>query len=623
MRNVKNTEQCDDIPNVRAIPEYALHKTILETSMDGFWLVDINGKILEVNKAYCELSGYSRSELLSMNIADVEAQESPSKIKKRIKFLNKTGSQGFITKHRCKSGKIIELEVSANSIKHDQISTFAFFRDITEKKEAQQALQASEERFRYTMDNMLEGCQIIGRDWKYLYVNNSVIKHSHKSKEELLGHTMSEVYLDFENTNIFSILKDCMEHFKSCQVENEFHFPDGSKGWFILSILPVPEGIFILSLDITKSMEIQKDLLNAKRDWENIFQAIGQPSLILDAKRNIIAANRTTVIMTGKPEEELIGKKCYEILHKKDSFPIDCPLENILISGSMETGEMEVEALEGTYIVACTPIFNEQNVLEKIIHIATDITQRKKAEKQVQEYQKQLKLMASEILLTEERERRRIAAGIHDDIGQRLAIIKYGIDSLLASETRSDILVSLRRQNKLISDAIEDVRSFTFRLSNPVLYEIGLEAAIESWMTDHIQNTSGIKCKFISDEPKLKLTEETRVILFQGVRELLMNILKHANATLVEVQINRSINDIIITVEDNGIGFNYKQEDMYQKEEKKGFGLFNLRERLDYLNGSLEFQKASPTGTLAKIYIPIEHDETTTERPYHENTNSG
>ncbi len=502
MRTVNNVRQCDDIPNAQAIPEYTLYKTVLETSMDGFCMVNKTGNIVEVNKSLCELTGYSRGELMKMNVADLEVLESNAEIEKHIILVGKVGSHNFITKHRCKNGHIIDVEVSANSIQNDHIVTFAFIRNITER------------------------------------------------------------------------------------------------------------------------IKSEGEIIKAKKDWENIFQAIGQPSLILDSKRNIIAANKATVTLAGKSEKELIGKKCYEILHKKDSHPIECPLEKILQSGSMETGEMVVEALEGTYLISCTPVFNEQNVLQKVIHIATDITERKKAEKQVMEYQKQLKQRDSEILRAEERERHRIAAGIHDDIGQRLAIIKFGLDSLQASETRSDLLVTLRRQSKLITKAIENVRSFTFQLSNPILYEIGLEAAIEAWITEHISQKDGIECKFIYTKPKLKLTEETRVILFQGVRELLMNIMKHAKATLVEIHIISRKNDIIITIKDNGIGFNYKPDTLYQKG-KKGFGLFNLRERLDYLNGSLEFQKLSPNGTLAKIYIPIEHDETTSERLYNENTNSG
>jgi PAS domain S-box-containing protein len=492
MRNVRNTSQGEKIiPTERTNPDYIQYKIILETSMDGFWMTDINGNIMEVNNAYCNLTGYRRSELLSMNVADVEVLESPAEVKKHIKMLNRTGSHRFITKHKCKNGKIIELEVSANSIKSDHIKTFAFFRDIT-------------------------------------------------------------------------------DHIKA-----------------------------------------EKEIIKARRDWENIFQAIGQPSFILNPEQSIIAANKATVTMTGIPAEQLIGKKCYEVFHKKNSPPEECPLQKVFNSGCIETAEMEIELFGGIYLVSCTPVFNNQGVLEKVIQIATDITERKQTEQQIYEYQKQLKQMDSEILLAEEQERHRIAAGIHDDIGQRLAIIKFGLDSLQASELHDDVLSSLKRQSELISGAIEELRTFTFELSNPILYEIGVEAAIEAWMIDHIQNKCGIKCNFTTKGPKIDLTEEVRIILFQGVRELLTNIVKHAKADYAEVNIIRSDKNIQIFVEDNGIGLN-ASEALKRKKVKKGFGLFNLRERLDYLGGTLEIQNLSPKGTVAIIHVPLKQEAKTT-----------
>ncbi len=102
-----------------------------------------------------------------------------------------------------------------------------------------------------TLDNLLEGCQIIGKDFRYLYVNDVVAKQGKKTKEELLGNKMSEVYPGIETTEMFSRLKKCIKK-KDVQImENEFRFPDGSIGWFELRMEPLPEGVFILSIDIT------------------------------------------------------------------------------------------------------------------------------------------------------------------------------------------------------------------------------------------------------------------------------------------------------------------------------------------------------------------------------------
>lgn len=98
---------------------------------------------------------------------------------------------------------------------------------------------------------MLEGCQVIGFDWRYLYVNDALVKHARKPREELLGRTMMEAYPGIENTEMFASLRKCMEERTPLDLENEFTFPDGATGWFELRAQAVPEGIFILSLDIS------------------------------------------------------------------------------------------------------------------------------------------------------------------------------------------------------------------------------------------------------------------------------------------------------------------------------------------------------------------------------------
>jgi hypothetical protein len=100
-------------------------------------------------------------------------------------------------------------------------------------------------------NNLLEGCQIISRDWKYLFVNEPVLTHARKSWEDLLGRTMMEVYPGIEKTEMFAELKKVMETRFPHRMFNEFAYPDGRLGWFELNILPWQDGIMILSLDVT------------------------------------------------------------------------------------------------------------------------------------------------------------------------------------------------------------------------------------------------------------------------------------------------------------------------------------------------------------------------------------
>jgi diguanylate cyclase (GGDEF)-like protein/PAS domain S-box-containing protein len=132
--------------------------------------------------------------------------------------------------------------------------------------------------------------------------------------------------------------------------------------------------------------EEREKLRKLHQDWEDFFQAIGHPTIILDAQHNILSVNKATVKATGAGcAEELIGKKCYEIFHNTSGPPEGCPLVKMLLSAKLEESEMEVEALGGIYLVSCTPVVDEKGDLQKVIHIAKDITERKQAEEKIKE----------------------------------------------------------------------------------------------------------------------------------------------------------------------------------------------------------------------------------------------
>jgi len=148
-----------------------------------------------------------------------------------------------------------------------------------------------------------------------------------------------------------------------------------------------------LQREITERKSAEVELLRARADWENIFQAIGHPTLILDPEHKVIVANRVATKAAGTTGEDLRGKKCYEIFHGADQPPEGCPLEKISVSGHLETVEMEMEAFGGFFLVSCTPVFDEKGVLRSIIHIATDITERKRLEKILEKERQELKLI--------------------------------------------------------------------------------------------------------------------------------------------------------------------------------------------------------------------------------------
>jgi len=117
---------------------------------------------------------------------------------------------------------------------------------------------------------------------------------------------------------------------------------------------------------------------------EDLYQSIGNATFILDPEFTIISANRAMIELTGQPEKNLVGEKCYKILHNSVGPPESCPMVKMLASSRMETAEIEVEALDRIHLVSCTPVLDETGQLEKIIHISTDITETKRAERHLE-----------------------------------------------------------------------------------------------------------------------------------------------------------------------------------------------------------------------------------------------
>ncbi len=177
-----------------------------------------------------------------------------------------------------------------------------------------------------------------------------------------------------------------------------------------------------------------------------------------------------------------------------------------------------------------------EGTTEAVEGIARDVTERKEGEARIHAYQKQLRSLASELLLAEERERRRIAADLHDGPCQALAAarIKLGLLNKLAPAPLPERAFGEVRD--LIDQSIRDTRSLTFEISPPVLYEIGLEAAV-AWLLEQVQQRYGVATKFVHEGQQRPFDEAVRVMLFRAVRELLINVAKHAGAAHATVRL--------------------------------------------------------------------------------------
>ncbi len=236
------------------------------------------------------------------------------------------------------------------------------------------------------------------------------------------------------------------------------------------------------------------------------------------------------------------------------------------------------------------------------LRLLREIGERKKAEDTLISSRDRLRTLAAELSLAEERERRRIAGYLHDSIVQTLGLLKNRLTQKAKEawgpdgEPPEDI-------RALVDEAIRDARSLTFELSPPILYELGLEPAVE-WLGEQIQERYGIRTTTRDDGQPKPLHDDVRVLLFQAVRELLVNAAKHSGADSVEISMRRDGPLMLISTQDDGAGFNEAELES-SPTESGHFGLFSIRERLDHIGGRLSVSSDEGKGTRFTLEVPL------------------
>lgn len=239
-------------------------RSLIENSYEIIVLLDENCKIIYRSPSAERLTGRSNNETVGTDPRAMVHPDDVAKINEGFaRLLQHPGNtENVIFRFPSLNGEIVWMEGNATNLLHDpDVNAIVFnYRDVTERIIHETKLKESEERFRLTLDNMFEGVQIIGFDGRYKYVNNSVAEQAHTTREELQGALMTDKFPGIENTPVYELIQRCLKERVTFQLENHFVLPDGYIIWTQLSIQPVPEGVFILSVDITEKKKAAEAL---------------------------------------------------------------------------------------------------------------------------------------------------------------------------------------------------------------------------------------------------------------------------------------------------------------------------------------------------------------------------
>lgn len=237
-----------------------LFRKFIEVAGEVFWIMKIQPElVLYVNPAFEQVWGLPVSELYKnprLWIDSIHLDDRPKIIEAYSNWIQRIPGSVYNVEYRIvrPDGKIRWIYDRGFALLEEGqggASVAGIAEDISDRKIAEEDLKSSRERYKSVLDNMLEGCMVIGFDWTYLYVNEAAARHGYQERGNLIGRTMASVYPGVERSVVFAHYKQCMEERVSQRFESSYTFEDGTTNWYEFRVTPVPEGIFVLSLDIT------------------------------------------------------------------------------------------------------------------------------------------------------------------------------------------------------------------------------------------------------------------------------------------------------------------------------------------------------------------------------------
>lgn len=227
------------------------------------------GRLLRWNQNFERLSGYTEREIAGMRAVEFFPTAVRDLVSESIEEGFGAGGASMEALFQLRNDETAPFFFASKRVMFEGVECLVWTgMDISERIEAEEALKLSEQRLRSTMDCILEGCQLLDFDWKYLYLNDAAAVQNRRANADLLGKRMQEAWPGIDQTRVFDQIKQCMEQRTSFHEETKFTFPNGDAGWFAVSGQPVPEGVLVLSIDVTERHLAEVALRELNEDLE-------------------------------------------------------------------------------------------------------------------------------------------------------------------------------------------------------------------------------------------------------------------------------------------------------------------------------------------------------------------
>jgi PAS domain S-box-containing protein len=481
--------------------------------------------------------------------------------------------------------------------------------DITERKRATEALRASEEAHRVITENSMEVMTRVNREGRLVFVNRAAAAGMGTTTTDPVGLHLSDVYAPEIADEMLARIDKVFATGEGILSEQEAHIR-GERRYFLTSNQPIRDSqgridsVMSIGVDITERLKAEDLLKRSEAQYRAIAEDM--PALVcrFRADGELTFVNGAYCEYYERTPEDLVSRNFFAFVAPEDRPSVRARFTALTRENPVITYERRTRGPDGStrwQLWTDRAIVDDAGRSVEFQCLGRDITESRIAEARVRKSEQQLRRLAARLQAVREEERTTIAREIHDELGQALTGIK--IDLAWIVERFPSNWKRVRERGKsmfsLVDSAINTVRDLSARLRPAVLDDLGLAAAVE-WQAYDVANRTGLDLVVTTPSEDVELDREQATALFRILQEALTNVVRHAEATKVAVELRRAGNGVVLEVTDDGRGI---AEDV--AELSGSLGLLGMQERAVVLGGDVRVQRIPEGGTKMTATVPL------------------
>lgn len=603
-----------------------LYRLLAENVSDVIFVRDMDLRFTYISPSVEKLTGYSVEEAMALTMAESYTPQTIVRVMEAFSEELSREDEGQSDSFRArtlemegfrKDGSTVWTEAKMSFLRDSQgrpVGILGVSRDITERKHAERAMVAGEERYRSLVEDMPVLLFRLLPDGTLTFVNKSCCHYFARERETLVGENYFHFVPEEERRQMMERFGSLTREHPVVAYEHQVFGPDGTRRWQHRIDRALYDGAGdlmeyqCLGLDVSELKAANEALRESEKRYRQLFNCAPAGIYEVDFReRKFVAVNDVMCRYTGYSEGEFLSMDPEDILSGEGKILFGGRVKKMMTGEKVpEEVEYEIVTKSGGRLwvaVNTTPVY-EHGKVKGATAVVHDVTERRKVARVLKESEGRLRRLSAELIKAQEKERKRISRELHDELGQSLAILKHRVRSI-GKSFRAELRESEPRAEdavKLIDEVIEKVRQIARDLNPSILDDLGLSPALR-----HLTETLMEECEIpvfldIGDFDAL-VPKESAGNVYRICQEALTNIMKHAEASQTQIRMRREDDCLILSIEDDGKGFDL-QEVRARDGATRGLGLAVMEERA-YLMGAKLLLSSVPEGGGTKVVLTI------------------